>query len=50
MWADIVRQLVVEVDYDNFKSAVSGRDPVYKSCLGKVWGVLLRLSGSKLQP
>ena len=56
VWADILSDLVGDIDYDNFKAEVAGRPnsavvdrlsasarPMYEEALHDVWAVMLRL-------
>ncbi|HEX9792817.1 MAG TPA: hypothetical protein VGC54_02435 [Planctomycetota bacterium] len=46
MWADVVRALVLDLDYGNFKSRVSAARltaPSYGAALHSVWSVMHRV-------
>lgn len=42
-WEPLVGQLVANIDYPNFKSAVGERDPRRAGIYGNVWGELLQV-------
>lgn len=46
VWAEVSRELVLDCDYDNFKSAASAHQPAgdaYADALHDVWETMLRL-------
>jgi hypothetical protein len=54
-WAEVVRELTMQIDYDNYKSAC-GRcsktetDAEYVHCLNSVWSVMARLQWQTDEP
>jgi hypothetical protein len=40
-WADAIRQMAMEIDYDNFKDRVGKTDKKRASTYGRVWAALL---------
>ena len=48
VWAEVMKELAVELSYDNFKTAVA-KEPnssVYENCLHDVWAIMRRLENS----
>jgi hypothetical protein len=45
VWADVMKDLAEELDYDNFKSEVARQldSSHYLDCLHDVWGIMRRL-------
>lgn len=42
-WADAVRQMALEIDYDNFKNRIYQEDPERERIFARVWSDLLAL-------
>ena len=45
-WMEVSLRLMTEIDYGNFKNAVSARDPERSNLYHRVWGVLYSIQGS----
>lgn len=42
-WAEAVRQMALEIDYDNFKNRIYEEDPAREQILARVWSDLRAL-------
>jgi hypothetical protein len=43
VWADAVRKMALEIDYDNFKNRIHDEDPARAAVYARVWGDLLEI-------
>ena len=41
-WAEIMKEIVIDIDYDNFKNEAKNslKDNEYLKCLGEVWSIM----------